>query len=901
MLKNNLKDISNIVLLRSDKILNELLMQDLYTHSINNTSNSYLNGVRDYYPNAFRKGAIQNSIKHTLEKNNAKDFSLDYEFGFLDDLFDYYLKFDGNHIYAKKEFLQGYSSLISKVHPFNIIGYKLAKKYSENKTTLQNIKEYAKYITPLGLNVNRDYKEYAENHIHLGGSNTEALNFVALLSNPTDKKFYSNEILDTLPRINEFSYINNAHYSFGTLIDIAKYCVSAINSFVLFDKSDRDVMGDVYKLANYGKNSMVEIDFCSFEMLEKLSATSGMMIKNEFLKETINYKKDGYANKLWFIYNILLFDLHLSSATNNEIKKVVKILLHISNILRSYMVMSQNIGLSHFSEFFGSTLRKQERNRFQNVASNIISNGTTKVEAKIAPDAIFDDEMIRYKLAFDKEIIKRESSHIKETYQKYFLDTNHSKRNYHFCVHFIRSEDKSSRNNDSGLLPIRFYKLRKELKKQAIKLNNFLYKESQIISKIDFYRKFYTDEIKVLQHEDCLKDEYIDLSKLITTIDVAGDENRTPSEVFAPIIKYLRRDIKKLDDFRDDYIKYQRDGHDFVENYRLRLSVHAGEDFNHIVTGMRKVHETVKFYHMGERDRLGHALAIGLNPKKWAQKNLDIFVTKQEHLDNLVWLYHQANEIDGYFKFTDRLKSKYEKIALELFKEIYGNEIQTTLNDIYKAWKLREYCPDVMWSDNDFAKRDEYIEPNLFDEKKEQYYKVAKDIYRKYHTCEGVRNYGNEVIKIEYDNVNTDGYHKYFITDDDLDLIEAVQDRLIQKFCEKGIIIETNPSSNVYIAHIDSYDEHPIYRWYPVQESDLNEGSQINKYGLRKSRMKVCVNTDDPAIMPTTLRNEFSLLEFYGKAHCQSNEAVEKWSEDLRQVGLEIFNYDHQKSEFRRV
>ena len=901
MLKNNLKDISNIVLLRSDKILNELLTLDLYTQSINNKSNSYLNGVRDYYPNAFRKGAIQNSIKYTLEKNNAKDFSLNYGFGFLDGLFDYYLKFDGNHIYAKKEFLESYSSLISKIHPFNIIGYKLAKKYSENKTTLQNIKEYAKYITPLGLNVNRDYKAYAENHIHLGGSNTETLNFIALLSNPTDKKFYSDEILDTLPRINEFSYINNAHYSFGILIDIAKYCVSAINFFVMYEKSDRDVMDDIYKLANYGKNSMVGIDFCSFEILEKINATSGMVIKDEFLKEAINYKKDGYGNKLWFIYNILLFDLHLSSATNNEIKKVVKILLHISNILRSYMVMSQNIGLSHFSEFSRSTLRKQERNRFQNVASNIISNGTSKVEAKLTPDAVFGDEMIRYKLAFDKEIIKRESSNIEKPHQKYFLDTNHSKRNYHFCVHFIRSDEKTKKTL-SGLRLYRFYYLRKKLKKEAVKLNSFLYKESQIISKLDFYRKFHPNQTIVLQNEECLKDEYIDLSKLITSIDVAGDENRTPPEVFAPIIKYLRRDIKKLDDFRDDYIKYQRDGHDFVENYRLRLSVHAGEDFNHIVTGMRKVHETVKFYHMGEKDRLGHALAIGLNPKKWAKKNLDIFVTKQEHLDNLVWLYHQVNEINGDFRFADKLKPKYEKIALELFKEIYG-DIKATLDDMYKAWKLREYCPEVMFNDNDFAKRDEYIEPNLFDEKKEEYYQVAKNIYKKYHTCESVRNKGDKVIKIEYDNINRDGFYKYFITDDDLDLIEAVQDRLIQKFCDKGIIIETNPSSNVYIAHIDSYDEHPIYRWYPVEESDLHfaEDSKFNRFNLRKSRMKVCVNTDDPAIMPTTLRNEFSLLEFYGKNHCESNEKIEKWSEDLRQIGLEIFDFDHQKSEFRRV
>ena len=66
--------------------------------------------------------------------------------------------------------------------------------------------------------------------------------------------------------------------------------------------------------------------------------------------------------------------------------------------------------------------------------------------------------------------------------------------------------------------------------------------------------------------------------------------------------------------------------------------------------------------------------------------------------------------------------------------------------------------------------------------------------------------------------------------------------------------------------------------------------------------MKVCVNTDDPAIMPTTLRNEFDLLErtAFG-IHSKSKEKIENWCENIRKLGIEIFDYDHQKSEFRRV
>lgn len=198
MLKNNLKDISNIVLLRSDKILYNLLNINLYEKLDKNLSYEY--GMRDFYPNSFRKGAIENSMNHTLSQSDSKNFTLDYEFDFLDSLFDDYLKFDGNHIYAKSEILDKYSSVISKIHPFNIIGYKLAKLYKQNNFSFTNIKEFTKYITPLALSVNKDFKEYAENHLHLGGANDVALNFMALLSLSTNNKFYDMKYTNEIPQ-----------------------------------------------------------------------------------------------------------------------------------------------------------------------------------------------------------------------------------------------------------------------------------------------------------------------------------------------------------------------------------------------------------------------------------------------------------------------------------------------------------------------------------------------------------------------------------------------------------------------------------------------------------------------------------------------------------------------------
>ena len=62
-------------------------------------------------------------------------------------------------------------------------------------------------------------------------------------------------------------------------------------------------------------------------------------------------------------------------------------------------------------------------------------------------------------------------------------------------------------------------------------------------------------------------------------------------------------------------------------------------------------------------------------------------------------------------------------------------------------------------------------------------------------------------------------------------------------------MIEANPHFNVYIARLQGYHEHPIFRWSPPDESVLQAGGEHNRHGLRRGPMRVLVSTDD-GIMP---------------------------------------------------
>lgn len=45
------------------------------------------------------------------------------------------------------------------------------------------------------------------------------------------------------------------------------------------------------------------------------------------------------------------------------------------------------------------------------------------------------------------------------------------------------------------------------------------------------------------------------------------------------------------------------------------------------------------------------------------------------------------------------------------------------------------------------------------------------------------------------------------------DLVKNIQDAMIKELVQKGIGIETNPSSNYLIGPIKKYNEHPIIRF----------------------------------------------------------------------------------------
>lgn len=135
---------------------------------------------------------------------------------------------------------------------------------------------------------------------------------------------------------------------------------------------------------------------------------------------------------------------------------------------------------------------------------------------------------------------------------------------------------------------------------------------------------------------------------------------------------------------------------------------------------------------------------------------------------------------------------------------------------------------------------------------------------------------------------------KDYLTDEDLEFYEALQDLMLEKFSQNQWVLEACPTSNLYIGRLESYEEHPIFRWSPPTTEALQAGNSANRFGLRRGPVRVCINTDDAGLMPTTLENEHRIIKEIAIAHYKvSDQNATTWIDSIRQTGVDLFKSNH--------
>ena len=281
----------------------------------------------------------------------------------------------------------------------------------------------------------------------------------------------------------------------------------------------------------------------------------------------------------------------------------------------------------------------------------------------------------------------------------------------------------------------------------------------------------------------------------------------------------------------------------FLKSSGLKATFHAGEDFYDISDGLRAIDEAVTLLGMTSGDRIGHAIAMGIDSGNFYSKRENhVIVPAQWMLDNVAWLLIRSGEWNITIEPTVEsfLRAQYNN----LFSMIYGRRDSDYIpvEKYYKSLLLRGDNPD--WyrrSDEGKGKglifTDSWEAFELLDPEKARTAKEEeriRELYLRYHYDTKVRAKGEKVIEFKV----CKGYCR---------LIEAMQQKMIERLERRHIIIESCPSSNVLIGSLDKYRNHPAFRFYSVD-------------GEKRNHLKVTLNTDDLGVFQTSLANEYSYM-----------------------------------------
>lgn len=345
------------------------------------------------------------------------------------------------------------------------------------------------------------------------------------------------------------------------------------------------------------------------------------------------------------------------------------------------------------------------------------------------------------------------------------------------------------------------------------------------------------------------------LCSRIRGIDACSREIGCRPETFATPFRYLRGNLMP-DLWQNRASRYWP---------RLGATYHAGEDFLDLTDGLRAIDEAIYFLGLGQGDRLGHALALGISPQQYYRvKDNTVWLPAQDLLDNLVWLLHRSLEWD-----VDIPSSLWENLwlqAQQLLDTIYPSEGDgsntLTLRNYYEAWQLRSDDPELYW---DYQLGDRYAKSILEGGKRllDRRYKRAMLDERK--NSDGVdflprlrraRPICRILVRYHFgykERLEGEKPVRFVATPEFAAVLEQLQVRMMEKIMVKGIAVECNPSSNHLIGTFDRYEQHPIFRFnhFGLSLPELTESS---------GQIRVSVNTDDQGVFDTSIENEYALL-----------------------------------------
>ncbi len=681
-------------------------------------------------------------------------------------------------------------------------------------------------------------KGIADNHFHLNGSTKIfELNWLCLMNIIENRRHDFKKISDTLQmrRMDDIGFQNHKETLYemcqrAALYRVYLFAVLREDEYLIFRTEE------ILRWAKKGINLNVHVSELQ-DVITLAKHIYGAVVDNkhilDYALEKTMFGKNNNDCRLLSGERKFLYDCFASVMKGgfNDIQ---------SNVFYSYLSMR--------TQFRGELIQVNRQVGFAN-----FSNYEVRKESFIEKIQMYEDELVRLAVnePLSRDYMKFLEARIcpgdtpSKTFHKIVRNEKVVNKNCYrkltYVLHFPKSRDVAFLNGKP-----RHYKLRESVRIKSEGIAKLLMSGTHV--------------------NNCIRG-----------IDACANEVNCRPEVFAQSFRFLSDIMFETEQICGDYRQKIMT--------KLHTTYHVGEDFLDIVDGIRAVDEVLLFCRLGRGSRIGHGLALGIDPYSYyCYKGNTLVMEKQRVLDNIVWLLCKADELG--INVDRSLRTELENKFYELYKEIYGSVIdhEITIQEYYCSWKLRGDKPEMYWRQaGDIKEMMENINSAVI--KYDRYafnrqienidsirgIKYIRILYHAYHFDEYVRKRGEEMTVQKVDE-------RY------ADVVKQLQDSMIQRLVMYGIGIETNPSSNYLIGTIMKYEEHPILRF--------NSRKLTNTFS--NMSLSVSINTDDQGVFDTLLENEYALLELALRKSKDENgrykydiEDIYEWLDYVRNMGLQ--------------
>lgn len=312
---------------------------------------------------------------------------------------------------------------------------------------------------------------------------------------------------------------------------------------------------------------------------------------------------------------------------------------------------------------------------------------------------------------------------------------------------------------------------------------------------------------------------YPKLKNWVRGIDGAANELHAAPEFFAPIFR-------------------QCSAHGLSQK-----TFHAGEDFPHLLSGLRYMLETLEFLDLQAGDRLGHGTAMGIDPQLWLKRMPQTIIIKRGDwfLSVLAAWRLMCKKPVGLETVDHTLTAELGQLAVKLF----GKNL--TPYACAQAMALRSLSlPEVFrWVNNERQLPiSQPFNEHWCNEIEDVHTKAtgnaeAFDVYWRWQSDKDIWKEAEELIEVRSDFLQAAHYL-------------LLQQALMHEVADRGVVIEALPSSNVRISQYKHFSEHHALRWMKAPSATR----------LNDPDILVSLGSDDPGIFSTDIETEFHHLFF---------------------------------------